>query len=171
MSFLRAPILFKGLFKGCRVPIFLKKAFLTFLKAFFLKVPILFKGLFKDSYPFLRPSFKDFLSFSQGTGSRHWDWGKSPMARVMHVVLAMECREKGARDKAERIIADKKHLFADATYENDYHCFPWFFPWYHCFFHVFFHDNRNSLRILWSRLNKKDRNLLERGEGRRGDDS
>jgi len=39
--------------------------------------------------------------------------GKSPMAHVMQVVLAMEGRERGSREKAERIIAEKKHLFED----------------------------------------------------------
>eukprot|EP00441_Pelagodinium_beii_P000770 CAMPEP_0197688468 /NCGR_PEP_ID=MMETSP1338-20131121/105489_1 /TAXON_ID=43686 ORGANISM="Pelagodinium beii, Strain RCC1491" /NCGR_SAMPLE_ID=MMETSP1338 /ASSEMBLY_ACC=CAM_ASM_000754 /LENGTH=479 /DNA_ID=CAMNT_0043270683 /DNA_START=27 /DNA_END=1463 /DNA_ORIENTATION=- len=39
--------------------------------------------------------------------------GKSPMANVMQVVLAMECRERGAMEKAGRIIEEKKHLFAD----------------------------------------------------------
>mmetsp|Transcript_104905 Transcript_104905/g.186600 ORF Transcript_104905/g.186600 Transcript_104905/m.186600 type:complete len:650 (+) Transcript_104905:45-1994(+) len=38
---------------------------------------------------------------------------KSPMARMMQVVLAMESRERGAHEKAERIIAEKKHLFED----------------------------------------------------------
>jgi len=38
---------------------------------------------------------------------------KSPMAHVMQVVLAMEGREKGAHEKAERIIAATKHLFED----------------------------------------------------------
>eukprot|EP00441_Pelagodinium_beii_P026032 CAMPEP_0197653504 /NCGR_PEP_ID=MMETSP1338-20131121/35819_1 /TAXON_ID=43686 ORGANISM="Pelagodinium beii, Strain RCC1491" /NCGR_SAMPLE_ID=MMETSP1338 /ASSEMBLY_ACC=CAM_ASM_000754 /LENGTH=656 /DNA_ID=CAMNT_0043228641 /DNA_START=75 /DNA_END=2045 /DNA_ORIENTATION=+ len=39
--------------------------------------------------------------------------GKSPMAHVMQVVLAMEGRERGSHEKAKRIIAEKKHLFED----------------------------------------------------------